>query len=296
MAKKVIAKQPAASNPPAPAAADPMLEIRSKLLNRLAVAGGMVLSLLAILAFFDYLATPPDEPEARVFSRPVPVAPKKEVSQPVTPATNLPEPPVVAQVKPADPEPPAVPVAEAPPAPAPQAIPDNKVLPETPRTGRGKPVSGKVADAEAAPERTLPRPPALRHYALPSVPASTPALPAGRARLPETPSDITAAPAINPETRTPSARVLQVQSAPPVVPPSTQRLFSGFLLQAGTFSSAQRAEELHAKLTLSGVPSTLETRVQVGPFKTRQEAEAAQERLRELGIGSILVAPKGSKH
>jgi DedD protein len=107
---------------------------------------------------------------------------------------------------------------------------------------------------------------------------------------------VTAAPAINPEVRTPSARVLQVQSAPPVVPPSVQRLFSGFLLQAGTFTNAQRAEELHAKLTLSGVPSTLETRVQVGPFKTRQEAEAAQEKLRELGIGSVLVAPKGSKH
>jgi DedD protein len=63
-------------------------------------------------------------------------------------------------------------------------------------------------------------------------------------------------------------------------------------LQAGVFSSAQRAEELHAKLTLSGVPSTLETRVQVGPFRTRQEAEAAQSKLKELGIEAILVPPK----
>lgn len=80
------------------------------------------------------------------------------------------------------------------------------------------------------------------------------------------------------------------------MPPSIQRLFSGFSLQAGVFSSPQRAEELHARLTLSGVPSTLETRVQVGPFRTRQEAEAAQAKLRELGIGSVLVPPKGSKH
>ena len=59
------------------------------------------------------------------------------------------------------------------------------------------------------------------------------------------------------------------------------------------FSSVQRAEELHARLTLSGVPSSLETRVQVGPFKTKQEAEAAQSKLKELGVETILVPPRG---
>ena len=68
-------------------------EIRSTLIKRLAVAGVLVASLLGMLAFFDYLATAPEEPEAPVFTRPVPVVPKKEVSQPVTPATDLPEPP-----------------------------------------------------------------------------------------------------------------------------------------------------------------------------------------------------------
>lgn len=295
MAKKIVDTKP----PPAASSAvpDPMAELRSKLISRLAVAGGMVASLLAILAFFDYLATPPDEPEMPVFSRPVPVAPRKEISQPVTPATNLPEPPVVAEVKPAEPEvPPASVVAEAPPPPAPEAAPENRTTPEVPKQSRGKAMAGRLVDSEAAPDR-LPRAQPSRQYPVPSTPSSVPSTPTVRARLPETPSDVTAPPAINPsEQRVPSARVLQVQSAPPVMPPSVQRLFSGFLLQAGVFSSAQRAEELHAKLTLSGVPSTLETRVQVGPFKTRQEAEAAQEKLRELGIGSVLVAPKGSKH
>lgn len=73
------------------------------------------------------------------------------------------------------------------------------------------------------------------------------------------------------------------------------RLFSGFVLQAGVFTSAQRAEELHAKLTLSGVPSQIETRVQVGPFRTRKEAAEAQARLHELGIDTILVAPKSAR-
>lgn len=74
-----------------------------------------------------------------------------------------------------------------------------------------------------------------------------------------------------------------------------QRLFAGFLLQAGVFTSPERAEELHAKLTLSGIQSSLETRVQVGPFRTRQEAERAQAKLRELGIESVLVPLKGAK-
>jgi DedD protein len=87
----------------------------------------------------------------------------------------------------------------------------------------------------------------------------------------------------------------QAQANQPQIPPqpAVSHLLNGFLLQAGVFTSAKTAEELHAKLTLSGVPSTLETRVQVGPFKTRQEAEAAREKLRALGVETILVPPKG---
>ena len=299
-------KKAAAAKPQAPAPAqapDPTDEIRSKLLSRLAVAGGLVAALLAILAFFDYLATPPDDADVRVYSRPVPVAPKKEVSQPVTPATNLPEPPapITSEVKPAEATPPAV--AEAPAAPPPPVVaaaPDEtRPVNELPRVGRHKAAAGKVVDSEAAPETRQPaRMLTPRTYAVPTQPASVPAAPtAPRAKLPETPTDVTYPPSITPsEPRQPSARVVQVQPAPPVMPPALQRLFSGFLLQAGVFTNPQRAEELHAKLTLSGVPSTLETRVQVGPFRTRQEAEAAQEKLRELGIGTVLVPPKGSKH
>ena len=68
-------------------------ELRGQLVKRLAVAGVLVAILLGVLAFFDYLANPPDEAEPTVFTQPVPVAPKKEVSQPVTPTENLPEPP-----------------------------------------------------------------------------------------------------------------------------------------------------------------------------------------------------------
>jgi DedD protein len=103
-----------AENAPAPETDNNPNEIRSTLIKRLAVAGVLVASLLGMLAFFDYLATAPEEPEAPVFTRPVPVVPKKEVSQPVTPATDLPEPPTSSTPEP---------VIEAPPAPVVEAQP-----------------------------------------------------------------------------------------------------------------------------------------------------------------------------
>lgn len=222
-------------------------ELRGKLLRRLAVAGVLVALLLGVLALFDYLSNPPEDDESPVFSKPVPVAPRKEVSQPVKPATDLPEPPPVAAVP-----------AEPPPAPAVEAAPST-AAPATP------PVS------------TAGEPPEIRNNSASTAavakPATTAAAPAAVVR--------------------PSPRLVETRPAP-VVAPQAPRLFSGFVLQAGVFSSMQRAEELHARLALSGVPSSVETRVQVGPFRTRQEAEQAQQKLREQGIETVLVAPKGA--
>ena len=66
-----------------------------------------------------------------------------------------------------------------------------------------------------------------------------------------------------------------------------------FVLQLGVFSNTANAEELHAKLELAGIPSQIEARVRVGPFKTRREAEAARAKLRQLGIDpGVLLAVK----
>lgn len=262
--------------PEAPERENSAGEMRGKLIKRLAVAGVLVASLFGILAFFDYLATPPEEPEAPVFTRPVPVAPKKEVSQPVTQATDLPEPPTPITVEP---------VLEAPPAPVIEAQPP--VLAAEP-----------AAHAEKRPIRPLTATMSKTPLAAPPTPA--PRLAPVRPAPPAVP-EATAAPTIESEAppavaspAKPSARVIEVSPSPRM--PTPQRLFSGFLLQAGVFTNPERAEELHAKLTLSGIQSSLETRVQIGPFRTRQEAEKAQAKLRELGIESVLVPLKGAKH
>ncbi|WP_371323544.1 SPOR domain-containing protein [Dechloromonas sp. ZY10] len=290
-------------------------ELRGKLLKRLAVAGLLISLLLGTLAVFDHLAAPPqEEDDLPAFSKPIPVPPKKEVSQPVKQTTELPPPPEPAKAV-------EEPVAK-----------DGTIgQRELPREG-GK----KIAD-ELPPPRVEARP-SLDGGKNPPVAASTVNVPlkptaapvepvspgSGAARAPAAgnpsprpsrPSlaEGTAAPPLVPPSvpvestvAKPSARVLETRSQTPAaapVPggqsaprtPEPPRLFSGFALQAGVFSNPQLAEELHAKLTLSGVPSTLETRVQVGPFRTRQEAEAAQAKLRGLGIDTVLMAPRGGR-
>jgi cell division protein FtsN len=66
-------------------------------------------------------------------------------------------------------------------------------------------------------------------------------------------------------------------------------------LQVGVFSDPRRAEELHARLTQEGIPSFIEARVEVGPFKNREEAEAARAKLGALGLDSVMLSPKKVK-
>lgn len=257
-------------------------EVQGQLIKRLAFAGLLVAALLGMLAFFDYLAAPTDEPEVQIFTKPVPVAPKKEVSQPVTPATNLPEPPAPVET---------TPVADVPPPPIvaankPAAEPESIV----------KPIE-RIATKPVI-ELPVKTPQAKTSTAVPAQPA--PKAPNQAAREPRGVPESADAPVIDAPPPVlaqakPSARVIETKSQTPAAAPIPQRLFSGFLVQAGVFTSSERAEELHARLNMNGVPSTLETRVQVGPFKTRQEAEAAQAKLKALGIESLLVPPKGGR-
>ena len=274
-----------AEAPKSPEVDDDASELRGKLVKRLAFAGVLVAMLLGTLTFFDYLASPPDEGDVRVFSEPVPVAPRKEVSQPVKPTDSLPEPP-------SQPEP--EPVVETPPSP-PEVAPQPAVVETKPERTPAAPSEKRIVPSPAAATPKAPsRPPASVAVPAPVSPVVRPSRPVIEE---PTYAPVMQAPPAQTVSPTPSARVTEVRrTSPQVVPPSSiARLFSGFSLQAGVFANTQRAEELHAKLTLSGLPSTLETRVQVGPFRSRQEAEAAQEKLRELGVETVLLAPKGAK-
>lgn len=263
-------------------------ELRAQLARRLAVAGTLVALLLGVLAIFDRFSQPGEEEEVTVYTRPVPVAPPKMLTQPVTPVEPQETPPAEAAVTEST-EPVTAGASETPPPPEVAATPSQPAKqPATPAAT--KPGQRNVAPAEpevvpemTAPPQLLPTPPTQRPaQAAPTLRPTAPAAPPATAPSP--------APAARVVSTTPAAARPSASETP-----AAPRLFSGFVLQAGVFASAQRAEELHARLTLNGVPSQIEARVQVGPFRTRREAAAAQAKLRELGIESMLVEPKGNR-
>lgn len=255
----------------APVAGAENLDLRRQLIKRLTMAGGLVALLLALLALFDHLSQPAEEVEMPEFTETVPVAPKKVLTQPVSAPPDEPgDAAETAETASAE----TALAEEAPPPPVVAATPEPSPLAEQPPAGAPRrPVDRKAAAEMVVPEVT----------AAPPILVEPAARPQPRERI-ENRGESTAV------TSRP-ARVVEV--TPPPVRPARQ--VEGFLLQAGVFTSAERAEELHAKLTLNGIPTQVETRVQVGPFHTRQEALAAQAKLKALGIDSLLVMPKGTR-
>lgn len=166
-------------------------------------------------------------------------------------------------------------------------------------TQPGTPVEPESEAKEEKPEESLPEasappvdkaaprlepPPRPEVAAQPVLPRAS--QPAARALVPARPPVPKAAPNIPTAPRVEPAARTQPQPSPP-------RLFSGYALQAGVFADPRRAEELHAKLTLAGIPSSIEARVQVGPFKNKDEAEAARLKMKELGVDAVLLMPRG---
>jgi cell division septation protein DedD len=76
--------------------------------------------------------------------------------------------------------------------------------------------------------------------------------------------------------------------APVQAPAPAAERIKGFVVQTGVFSSHENAVALQSKLQEQGIPSFLETRVVVGPFRNRAEADAATKRLRALGLSGLV--------
>ncbi|HLA35709.1 MAG TPA: SPOR domain-containing protein, partial [Rhodocyclaceae bacterium] len=112
--------------------------------------------------------------------------------------------------------------------------------------------------------------------------------------LPKTPALAAPPPAKAATIAPPSAAPPAAIFAPPTPIAAPRLTMQGegrfFALQMGVFSNMANAEDMRAKLELHGIPTTVETRIHVGPFKTRAEADAARVKLRELGLdGGLLI-------
>ena len=65
-----------------------------------------------------------------------------------------------------------------------------------------------------------------------------------------------------------------------------------YMIQIGVFTSAANAQALQKQLQRAGIKSHLETRVQIGPFKDRRDADKALARARKLGINAVMVSSR----
>lgn len=230
----------------------PAAEQRGVLLRRIAAAGVLIALLIGGLAVFDASRRVHDDEEdeapAAVPTRPAPAA--------------------VSAVPPE--ETPAV-------SGLPAALQDSPPpLPE-----------GDAAETAATPSASTAAEPAgtgaakvLPHAQSAKVPAAAaePAVPEATAR-PGAPVAVSEGADARRSSADRAARA--EPSAPPAL---TRSPAGGYVVQAGVFSHTANAEELRAKLALHGIPAQVETRVLVGPFRTRAEADRARAQMRALGL------------
>jgi DedD protein len=79
---------------------------------------------------------------------------------------------------------------------------------------------------------------------------------------------------------------------PPILANAAPPAGRGFVVQLGVFTDPGNAQDLVSRLKKQGIRAYTETRVHVGPFTNREEADKAQAELRRLGISGVVGATK----
>ena len=62
-----------------------------------------------------------------------------------------------------------------------------------------------------------------------------------------------------------------------------------YTVQLGVFSNPANALQLQERLTQNGIKSHTETRLNVGPFQNKAEADQALAKIRTMGISAVMV-------
>jgi DedD protein len=237
--------------------------LKQRAMRRLAIALTLIAAAIVALALLDrYNASlRKSEPVS---------APPRETPQ------VLPRPPTAT---PSTPPPSSEEQAKRPPPPPPPVV-SNQELPSEP--------------SPATPESAEKKPAAPTTPAKPPTSAERPTAPAPDQK---TAPAVAQKPAPAPEQKlaplSPTAKPSAPSAAP--TPSETTPSNKGFLVQVGVFMSAANARKLQEKLAEKGIPTHTETRIVVGPFKDRAEADAVTRQLKEMGMDGVVIAPPGTQ-
>jgi len=241
--------------------------LKQRAMRRLAIALTLIAAAIVALALLDRYNASLRK------SEPVSAPPRE------TPEV-LPRPPTAT---PSTPPPSSEEQAKRPPSPPPPVV-SNQELPSEP--------------SPATPE------PAEKKPTAPTTPAKTPASaerPAATAPEQKAAPTVAQKAAPAPEQKTAPAPEQKAAPSSPTAKPSAAPAPSeaaasskGFLVQVGVFMSAANARKLQEKLAEKGIPTHTETRIVVGPFKDRAEADAVTRQLKEMGMDGVVIAPPGT--
>ena len=110
------------------------------------------------------------------------------------------------------------------------------------------------------------------------------ALPAGSLTAPHEPAQaLITTPALSADE---PASTHDLPAPQKIVPASTAK---SYVVQFGVFNSPANAHKLQRQLQQAGIKARLETRVQLGPFKNKHDADQAIARAKKLGIEGVVV-------
>jgi DedD protein len=135
--------------------------------------------------------------------------------------------------------------------------------------------SPAVPDSASSPGSTQPVPESITEATKTSEPGKPVA---GGVIRPASPAETPA------EDDRPASRIAAHHALPPKPLVQGRDASGQVVLQMGVFNDVANAQSLNEKLKRAGVPSRIEARVQVGPFKTRRQAEDARRKLVALGM------------
>ncbi|WP_348944846.1 SPOR domain-containing protein [Chitinibacter sp. FCG-7] len=246
---------------------DPILQqkeqqqLKTQLLWRLGIASGLIAAILFGIAWIEK-SQENAEPNVQIPQ----IAPELNASEPAEIASAASE----AAISTPAPTPEATALPSISPKPSATAMP---VASPTPRQTHSSPIQTiqKIENLPKQIPHTSNRPEPTTAAVYTAIPLIAKAIPTAVPRIMTQPSNNTTA------TKPATADF-----------PSPINSTRGYSVQAGVFLHANNAEKLLGQLQQAGIPAYLETRVQIGPFKNKIEADTAIKKLKALGITPVL--------
>lgn len=274
---------------------DAQLATRKKAMRRLTIAVVSIIGVMALLTFASrFQSSQKTTSEVKpLSSMNASLTPPATNNQPVTPETK-PENAAIAPNAPDSVTPPVLP-ANTPPGLMPKkegaasATPEVKV---TENNGNNPTVSVAGSKTPAASPTT----PLVESKSTPPIAPATVEVELPKASVKEHHEGSSSK-----EIKTVSTKSETVPNSPPKVSEKNQAdeienqkiqvqaTSKGYAVQLGMFNSTGNAEKLNQKLNQSGIKAHIESRVYIGPFKTKADADAAIKKAKELGIDAVVL-------